>query len=245
MILKRGLVTVSLALLFDVAAIGQQSRHFSEERFRQGLRTAQLMSNVIAGAQVSGSLEFNAKCGPDVLVPDLPPVREPRKPYAPNAANTLRSMFAVDGRLVISQESNGTIRVVEPGVQTDILHVRINHLSFKNISDPDQALNAVLGTLEVQSFIQIHGIGQPFDSSGGLLYSLPGLSTSPLPEVRGISGELNNVTLADALDYVLKTFPGFWLYQDCESLDGQRLVYFGLFPVPGRMWLGQDDALVK
>jgi len=54
--------------------------------------------------------------------------------------------------------------------------------------------------------------------------------------VRSISGELNNVTLADALDYVLKTFPGFWLYQDCESLDGQRLVYFGLFPLPGRMW---------
>lgn len=58
----------------------------------------------------------------------------------------------------------------------------------------------------------------------------------PNPGVRSISGELNDVTLADALDYVLKTFPGFWLYQDCETQDQQRVVYFGLFPVPGRMW---------
>lgn len=243
--MNKALAIASLALVFDVGAIGQQSRRFSEERIREGLRTSQLISNVLARAQVSGSLEFNGKCGPDVLVPDLPPVREPQKPYAPNAANTLRSMFAVEGRMVVSQESNGIIRVVEPSVQTDILHVRINHLSFNRISDPDQALNVVLGAPEVQSFMQTHGIGQPLNVHTPPLYTLPGVRTAPAPGVLSVSGELNDVTLADALDYLLKTFPGFWLYQDCKSLDGQRIVYFTLFPVPGRIWLWDGQTWVK
>jgi hypothetical protein len=237
--MKTALVTASLALLFDVAAAGQQQQRFSE-----GLRTAKLISDVLASAGVSGSLEYNGKCGPGVLVPDLPPIREPQKPYAQNAANTLRSMFSVDGRMVVTQEGNGTIRVVEAGVPTDILDVRISHLSFDRISDPEQALSMVLGAPEVQSFIQSHDIGQPFNIYAAPLYALPGLqglNKSPTPGVRSISGELKGVTLADALDYIMKTFPGFWLYQNCESFEGQRVVHFGLFPVPGKMWMWEND----
>jgi hypothetical protein len=146
-------------------------------------------------------------------------------------------MFSIDNGIVVSRESNGIIRVAETGVQTDILGVRIGHLSFDGISDPDEALDVVLGAPEVQSFIRANGIGQPLDIHSPPLYDLPGMKRiPPMPGVRSISGELNDVTLADALDYVLKTFPGFWLYQDCETLDRQRVVYFGLFPVPGRMW---------
>jgi hypothetical protein len=236
--MNKALAIASLALVFDVAAIGQQPQRFSEERFREGIHTAQLILNVLATARVSGSLEFNGKCGPDVLVPDLPPVRQPRKPHAASPVNALRSMFSVEGRMVVSQESNGTIRVVEVGVQTDILHVKVSHLSFKGISDPDQALNLVLGAQEVQSFIQTHDIEQPFNIFTPPIYTLPGVNASPNPGVPSISSELDDVTVADALDYILKTFPGFWLYQDCESFGGQRVVYFGLFPLPGRMWMG-------
>jgi hypothetical protein len=140
---------------------------------------------------------------------------------------------------VVSQESNGIIRVAETGVQTDILVVKIAHLSFDRISDPDYALHVVLSAPEVQSFMRAHGIGQPFDTFSAPIYELPGAQNagaSPRPGVRIISGELNDVTLTDALDYLLKAFPGFWLYQDCETLDQQRVVYFSLFPVPGRMW---------
>ena len=234
--MKTALAIASLALLFDVAAVGQQQQRFSE-----GLRTTKLISDVLASAGVSGSLEYNGKCGPGVLVPDLPPIREPQKPYAENAANTLRSMFSVDGRMTVSQEGNGTIRIVESGVQTDILDVRISHLSFDRISDPEQALSMVLGAPEVLSFIQTHGIGQPFNIHIAPLYALPGLNKSPTPGVRSISGELKGVTLADALDYILKTFPGFWLYQNCESFEGQRVVYFG---VPGGMWIWENGQTV-
>lgn len=239
--MKRALLIASLALLFDIAAAGQQ-----RQRVTESLDKAQLILNVLASARVSGSLEYNGKCGPDVLVPDLPRVREPQKPYAQNPANTLRSMFAVDGRMAVSQEGNGIIRVVEAGVQTDILDGRISHLSFDRASDPEQALSMVLSAPEVQSFIQAHGIGQPSNIHTAPLYALPGLNKSPVSGVRSISGELNDVTLADSLDYILRTFPGFWLYQNCQSPDGQRVVHFGLFPAPGRIWMWENgQTLVK
>jgi hypothetical protein len=216
-----------------------------KEHFRDGLRTSQLVSNVLASARVSASLEYNGKCGPDVPVPDFPRAREPLKPYAQNPVNTFRSMFLVDGRIVVSQKSNGTIRIIEAGVQTDILDVRIGHLSFQKISDPEEALGMVLGAPEVQSFIRARGIGQPVDMYTTPLYLLPGINRSPAG-MRSISGELNNVTLAEALDYILKTFPGFLLYQNCQSPDGQRLVYFALFPAPGRIWVWENgQTLVK
>jgi len=242
--MKAALIIASLALLFDIAAAGQQ-----QQRVTESLDDVRLILNVLASARVSGSLEYNGKCGPDVLVPDLPRVREPQKPYAQNPANTLRSMFSVDGRMAVSQERNGIVRVIEAGLQTDILEIRISHLSFDRISDPEQALSIVLGAPEVRSFIEAHGIGQPFNEYAAPLYLLPGLSKSPVSGarsgVRSISGELNDVTVADSLDYVLKTFPGFWLYQNCQSPDGQRVVHFDLFPVPGRIWTWGDQTLVN
>ena len=44
-----------------------------------------------------------------------------------------------------------------------------------------------------------------------------------------IFGNLNDVTLAQALDYVLKTFPGFWAYENCQREDGTRVVFFEIF----------------
>jgi hypothetical protein len=223
----------------------------SKERFREGLRTQELILDVLAKAHVSASLEYDGKCGPGFLVPDLPQVREPQEPYSQNPVDNLRSIFSVGrGIVVVSQKGNGAIPVVEVGVQTDILDVRIRHLSFEEISDREEAFGVVLGAPEVQSFLQSHGIGQPFSIFTPPLYLLPGLNNgpnrSPAPGVRSISGQLNDVTLADALDYVLKTFPGFWVYQNCQSPDGQRLVYFGLFPQPGRIWTWTNgETLVK
>ncbi len=78
--------------------------------------------------------------------------------------DTLRAMFSVDGRMAISRESNGTVRMVETGVQTDILHVRISHLAFDKITEAGEALALVLNAPEVQSFMLAHGIRQLFIS---------------------------------------------------------------------------------
>lgn len=238
--IQAALVIASLALLFYTGRAEDQRQRLSE-----GLKQAQLILHVLANAHVSASLEYSGECGPDVLVPDWPRIREPQKPYDGSAADILSSMFSVDGRMAVFQPENGPIRVVEFGVQTDILHVRINHLLFDRISDPEEALGMVVNAPEVQSFMKSHGIAQPLNKYSPPGYLMSRSNTPPNPGVRSISGELNNVTLADALDYILKTFPGFWLYQNCQALDG-RVVYFGLFPVPGKMWIWKNgQTLVK
>lgn len=229
------LLSVSLALLSDIIVIGQQPNTVA-----RGFAARQLISNVLSTTQVSGSLEYNGKCGSDFFVPDLPAIRVPKKLNGESPQSIFRYMFSIDSRMAISQEGNGNIRVIESGVQTDVLHVRINHLSFNRTSDPDEALHVVLSAPEVRSFMKSNAIGQPFNVHEPPLYLLPGPHASPMPGIRNISGELNDVTLAEALDFILQTFPGLWLYQDCENLNGQRVVYFGLFPDPGKMWFWGD-----
>jgi hypothetical protein len=42
-----------------------------------------------------------------------------------------------------------------------------------------------------------------------------------------VPGELNDVTVAQALDYMLQTFSGFWFYQNCHDPEGRRPVSIG------------------
>jgi hypothetical protein len=239
--MRRALAAMSVAVFCHCAAIGQQPQPFSV----WGVGAARIILDVLANARVSGSLEYEGKC--DLarnLIPDLPSVQQPQKPYTQNTLETFWFMFAAHPRMEVSQESNGTIRIVETGVQADILQVKIKHLSFDRISSPDQVLSVILDAPEVQSFMQTHRIQQPLDTTAVPSWKLPGVKTTPRPGVPAVSGELNDVTVADALDYILKTFPGFWLYQECESSTGERVVYFGLFPVPGRMWVWDGKTFV-
>jgi hypothetical protein len=237
--MKRLLAAASLALLFNVAAVGGQPQNALSAQARRAL-TVQL---VLQAERVSASIQYRGDCGPGILMPNFPRIFEPLKPYPANAVEAVRAMFSVDDRFAVSQGSNGIIRVVEPGVRTDILGVKISHLWFDDISYPEEALDFILYAPEVQSFMHAQGIGQLTDMFAftGIApppaYRVPGTKHAPPnPGMPSISGELNNVTVADALDYVVKSFPGFWLYQDCETPDQQRVVYFMLFPVPGRMW---------
>jgi len=57
-----------------------------------------------------------------------------------------------------------------------------------------------------------------------------GLVTSPSPGMSHISGDLNNVTVRQALDHVLKTFPGFWVYENCtDELHNHVSIQFFIY----------------
>ena len=49
------------------------------------------------------------------------------------------------------------------------------------------------------------------------------------PKLPEVPGELNAVTVLQALDYILKAFPGFWIYENCTLLDGGRSVNFDFY----------------
>jgi hypothetical protein len=230
----------TFALLLNLAAVGQQ-----EQRFRESVTTARRIQDVFATGRLLGSVQLDSACRPKDAIPDFPQTRGPKKPYEKSPADTLQYMFSIDPEVMVSKDGKGFIRIATAGVQADILHVQIKSVSFNAISDPGEALAIILNTPEIQSFVQAHGIGQPSNSSLPPLYLVPGVKKGPARGMPNVSGELKDVRLTDALDYLLKTFPGFWLYQNCQGQDGQRIVYFGLFPTLGRMWAWGDDTLVK
>jgi hypothetical protein len=49
------------------------------------------------------------------------------------------------------------------------------------------------------------------------------------PKLPDVPGELSDVTVLQALDYILKAFPGYWIYENCTLLDGRRSVNFDFY----------------
>jgi hypothetical protein len=135
-------------------------------------------------------------------------------------------MLANDEDMQVTQEPDGTIRMVEKSVPKDLLNVKIGHISFDEehktrypMYFPANVLRLITHAPEVETFKKDHGIRQ-------LGETLSEAST-PVPRV---SGELNNVALSEALDYMLKTFPGLWVYENCPgSGKDKRVVVFAFY----------------
>jgi hypothetical protein len=187
---------------------------------------------IVTTAQLSGSLEYWGRCDVSTL-PDFPKVRDHRQ-GSESPIQALREVFADDPEMRVTQEPNGMIRMAETDVPSDLLNVRISHISFEVdpkhpgglgdiLWDPRGALLRILSTPEVVAFRRARDIG-PFEPEW-----LFGSFANPSPKLPRISGDLNDVTLSQALDYVLRTFPGLWIYENCASQKYKREVFFAFY----------------
>lgn len=139
-------------------------------------------------------------------------------------------MFANNPAVRVTQDSDGMIRMKEMGIPTDLLIFRIKHISFNRETQdgsytPYEALSHILQAPDVVAFMETHGIEWPHGTG-----SVPGNSGAWLPKSPHISGSLDNVTVSEALDHVLKTFPGIWVYENCSrSATNKNVVHFWFF----------------
>jgi hypothetical protein len=187
---------------------------------------------ILDKAKLSGSLEFSGRC--DLRdFPNFPQFRTPASSSALPPVQTLREVFGHDPAMQTTQDRDGTIRMIESGVPTDLLNVRISHISFEGhgaaqsgaYTPNDALMRAILRAPEVVDFMKAHNIEWPFAAG-----AISGNGGQWPPELPHISGSWDNLTLSEALDRVLKTFPGTWLYQDCPRSDKKnRSVYFRFF----------------
>jgi hypothetical protein len=185
-------------------------------------------------ARVSGSLEFSGRCEPGYK-PDLPKFSAPPK-SSPNFLQTLRQILANDPSIAVTLGSDGNVRMIEKDVQTDLLNVKISHISFETDGvplqygayNPNEALHyVILKTPEVAAFMKAHNIRWP--SGGGVRGNLFDQWTPDKPH---ISGSMDNVTVYEILDRVLKTFPGMWIYENCpRNGNRDRDVYFDFLSI--------------
>jgi len=180
------------------------------------------VEKILSRTQLSGSLEYWGVC--DVSKPrtEFPKLR-PVSGHEGSALEALQEMFADDTKMRVTQESDRKIRMVETDVPKDLLEVKIHHLSFlSDYHGPKMAVMAILHTPEVIDFME-HNIGRKTAWGG---WGLPGVDSIAVHKP-SVPGELNDVTVAQALDYILQTFPGFWTYQNCYDQEGRRTVSVG------------------
>jgi hypothetical protein len=215
-------LTVTSVFVFLTACVGQARAG--------GDSVIELLQidRVLRAAHVSGSLAYSS-CGCHKRVPDSPPPMLILQDYSGPPNKVLSKMFADDPRMGVTQEEEGMVRMMEKDVPTDLLNFKIHHLSFfpsdasarDPVHGPQMAVLAILENPEVKAFREGHNIG-PFADA----FALPGNCCGG---GRVMHGELDDVTVSQALDYVLRTFPGLWIYENCVSEKGERSVYFNVF----------------
>jgi len=185
-----------------------------------------LIGGVFSRAHASGSLEYWGVCNFKEPYPDYPKLRAlPNQEGSP--VELLRATFSVDPEMKVSQDADGKIRMIEADVPSDLLDVKIHHLRFSaKYHGPAMAINDdILQSPEVVAFRKEHNLGPK--SYWGPVKAFPSEAFANLKPI--VSGDLYDVTVRQALDYVLRTFPGFWLYENCKSTEGGRDVYFSFF----------------
>jgi hypothetical protein len=192
------------------------------------------IGDVFSSADASGSLEYWGVCNFKEFYPDFPKLQALPNHEGP-AVELLRQIFSVNPKMRVNQDSEGRIRMVEEDVPTDLLDVKINHLRFPpEYYGPLVAVSVIDHTPEVVAFRMAHNIGPISDWSSG--FSLP--SEAFAVGKRSVRGNLHDVTVRQALDWVAGVYHGFWMYENCQSPAGGRIVWLGFLenaPSPVRV----------
>jgi len=218
-------ISLLVAVMLLVCRAGCQRTDRTRISSEDGLP---LVMTALSSAHASGSLEYRGRCDTRFDFPHLRPVDK----VAGDAVAALREIFADDPDMRVTRDADGIIRMAEAGVPDDLLAVRIQRIAFKDDEiypprdvrfDPRDAMWTVLFQPEVAAFMKGHGIARPFDFEDA-----SGRRAIPSPEPPHLAENLRDVTLSQALDNVLQTFPGLWIYENCPNKNGKRIVDFGI-----------------
>ena len=221
MIMRRLTLIPAFVLVLLSSCLGQE-RGGADRTF-----AVPLLQRILNTAHASGSLGYWGRCDLGKSEPDFPALSSPSDDSRP-VLEVLRQVFAKDREMEVAQDSNGLIRMFETDVPMDLLDIKIAHLSFGPpdedrgpFNGPDDTLHTILASPEVKTYVATHRIG-PFPDAW---------SGSQGPHKHQVSGDLYNVTVKQALDYILQTFPGFWIYQNCRTIGGgaDRYVQFRFY----------------
>jgi len=135
----------------------------------------------LAKNKISGSLEFTGRCESlwAGAYPEFPRLSAPAA-NAKSALDEVRYRFKDNPEMGVSQDADGTIRVVEYGVVTDILNLWLESVSFgtSNVYGANQALTHILAAPEVKRYMAAQNIVWPY---GGAAVSIL-VGTTPPPD---------------------------------------------------------------
>jgi hypothetical protein len=220
------MLRLAFAVVFLISAIGSCAQIVQSAK-PQIIAPLRPLLEALANAGVSGSLELSSRCAAGPPFPNL----RSRSTSGGSVLQVVREMFADNPAMQVMQDADGMVRMIENGAQTDLPNVRISHVWFESKGVPLQyaafspttALRQILQSPEVVTFMKAHGMDLAIRPQGAFV-------NEPFPdESPHITESMNEVTLSEALDRVLKTFPGIWFYENCPQSDGKRRLVFLMF----------------
>ena len=199
-----------IAILVSAVVCWTQTSPAPKTRITAPMRP---LIEALADAGASGSLELQGHWdgGPRWHFPNL----RPPTTSGSSLLQVVREMFADDPAMQVTQDQDGTVRMIENGVQADLLNVRISHIWFASNGvplqyaafSPNSALMQVLQSPEVEAFMKAHDMELGFRGEVFL-----GNQTHS-PDLPHIAESMDDVTVSQALDRILETFPGIWFYE--------------------------------
>jgi hypothetical protein len=169
----------------------------------------------------SGSLTLSGTCKATNVDKDVVGDALPHPPQGPfqNLSDAMTALSQIDPHLSWIRDAGGLLRVSDDRVSDDVLRIRLQRVHFRGAVDANEAIREVLSAPEVRSYFKENHI-----EDGTVFNSLMPMSTKGLPR---LSGDLQNVTVAEALDRVIRFFPGLWIYSECRYGSLRRVMVRG------------------
>lgn len=167
----------------------------------------------------SGSVTLSGTCEVtqqgSIVVSD-PLSNPPQGPFQ-NLGEAMTAVSQLDPHLSWTRDKEGLMRVNDNRVTGSVLKIHLKRVHFNRAADPNEAIRIVLSAPEVREYLKQNHIEQ------GTVFVMP-MNSKDVPK---LSGDLRNVTVEQALDRIVKFFPGLWIYSECRSGSLRRVTIRG------------------
>lgn len=210
---------VLIAVLLSSAIDAQESRPVSKG---QWTTVENFVQETFFLTHSSGSLTLSGTCRVtqqgNVVVSDTLS-NLPQEPFA-NFSEAMTALSQLDPHMSWTHDKDGFMRVSDNRVTDDILRIHLKQVHFRGAVDSNAAIRDVLSTPEVRAYLNAKHI-----EKGTLFSNIVPTSTKGFPK---LSGDFRDVTVAQALDRIVKFFPGLWIYSECTSDSLRRITIRGV-----------------
>jgi hypothetical protein len=178
----------------------------------------------------SGSMILSGTCKDAAANVDKAVISDalPLPPQGPfdSLGDAITAVSRLDSHISWTLDTGGLMRVSDNRVTDGLLHVVIHQIHFNKAADPNEAIRILLSAPEVQEYFNQNHIEQ------GTVFMMP-MNSKDAPK---LSAGLRNSTVAEALDSIVKFFPGLWIYDECTDGPRRRVTVRGAeVGPPGRL----------
>jgi hypothetical protein len=172
--------------------------------------------------KTSGSLTLSGTCKATEVEKDIVPDALSQPPQGPfnDLGEAITAISRSNPHLTWVREASGLLRVRDDRVSNDVLRIRLQRVHFRNDANANDAIVDALSAPEVQAYFKMNRI-----EDSAMPIGLIPTSTKGSPR---LSGEVRDLTLGEALDYIMHYFPGLWIYSECQHDSLRRIMVRGV-----------------